>query len=64
MRKISSIILCLSILSSCAVSSGILSGAGAVRSYKVEQRVDDRLEALEQSLEYILEIMEKRDDLR
>tara|TARA_R110002110_G_scaffold9176_1_gene45433 strand:+ start:926 stop:1081 length:156 start_codon:yes stop_codon:yes gene_type:complete len=51
-------------LSSCAVSSGILSGAGAVRSYKVEQRVDDRLEALEQSLEYILEIMEKRDDLR
>ena len=64
MRKISSIILCLSILSSCAVGSGILSGAGAVRSYKVEQSVDARLDDLERSLEYILELMEKRNDLR
>tara|TARA_R110002012_G_scaffold19113_3_gene69431 strand:- start:2663 stop:2854 length:192 start_codon:yes stop_codon:yes gene_type:complete len=62
--KISSIILCLSILSSCAVGSGILSGAGAVRSYKVEQSVDARLDDLERSLEYILELMEKRNDLR
>ena len=60
MRKISSIILCLSILSSCAVGSGILSGAGAVRSYKVEQSVDARLDDLERSLEYILELMEKK----
>lgn len=64
MRKISSIILCLSILSSCAVGPGILSGAGAVRSYKVEQSVDARLDDLERSLEYILELMEKRNDLR
>ena len=63
MKKINSLILCLFLLSGCAVGSGLLSGAGAVRSYSVEKSTENRLNDLERSLEYILEIMEKNNDL-